>query len=42
MVQDKETHTAIDRHEGEITGEIIVYDTADFICKRPKTKYICN
>jgi len=31
MVQDKETQTFIDRHEGEISGEIIVYDTTDFI-----------
>ncbi len=40
MVQNKEADTAIDLHEGEISGEVIVDNTADFIGEDAKTKYI--
>ena len=36
MVQNKEADTAIDWHEGEIAGEVIVDDTADLSAKAPK------
>ena len=42
MVQDKEADTAIYQPEGEISGEVIVDDTADFIGEGAKTKYIRN
>ena len=42
MVQNKESDTAINLHEGEISDEVIVDDTTDFIGKGAKTKYICN
>ena len=40
MVQNKEADTAIYRHEVEISGEVIIDNTADFICKGTNTKYI--
>ena len=36
MVQNKKTDIAIDQHEGEISGEVIVDNTADFLAKAPK------
>ncbi len=42
LEQNKESDTAIDWHEKEIAGEVIVDNTADFIGKGVKTKYIHN
>ena len=38
MVQHKQADTAIDWHEGEIAGEVIVDNTADLLAKAPTSQ----
>ncbi len=41
MVENEETNSAIERHEGEQPSEVMVDDTAILVGKRPETEDIC-
>ena len=41
MVENEETNTAVERHEGEQPSEVVVDNTTILVGKRPKTEDIC-
>ena len=42
MIQDKKTYTSIEGHEWEVSRQVVVYDTGDFVGKSTEAKNVGN